>query len=257
MDSHLREIIQDTLQHLQELAKTTPSVLAKREEKAYFAPRPSRPKKEFLARVAPPIPITVKENTPKEMDRPAPPKKQDAPAREESKPLPSITSNPKKLMSEMRQAIEKTLPTLALRETIPDDARAKKMSNLWEETYLNAQIIIISFGEVGAGLQFLKNVTHAIDTLIAPAQLVDGFQIEKENGWDLLLNSPSLKSVLASPWAGWKSTSLTKHFKQNGVTQEQFLGPHKLLLLEPSLHYLKDPDRKRKLWQLINTQLLS
>ena len=157
----------------------------------------------------------------------------------------------------MRQTIEKAFPEFALRETIPDDSHAKKMSRLWEETYLTAQVVVISFGEVGPGLEFLKNVTHAIDRLMAPAQLVEGSLLEKENGWELLLGSPTLKCLLCSPWSSWKSTSLTNYYKQNGSTQEQFLGQHKLFLLQPSLTYLKNPDHKRKLWQLISTQLLS
>jgi hypothetical protein len=168
------------------------------------------------------------------------------------KPPPKIEKNN---WGDIRQIVEKTFPHFALRETIPDDAHAKKMSRLWEETYLSAQIVVIAFGEVGPGLNFLKNVTQAIHTLIAPAQLIEGATFEKEKGWDFLLNSPTLKYVISSPWSSWKSTSLNAHYRQNGSTQEQFLGSQKLLLLEPSFIYLKNPEQKRKLWQLISTQL--
>jgi hypothetical protein len=104
-------------------------------------------------------------------------------------PKPAVIVE-KKQLHEMRLVIEKTFPEMALRETILDDAHAKKMSRLWEETYLSAQIVVIAFGEVGAGLEFLKNVVSAIDRLIAPAQLIDGDALEKQQGWDLLLKSP-------------------------------------------------------------------
>jgi hypothetical protein len=240
-------LIQDTLDYLRLVAKTTPSVFATREEMAHIAP--IKPKKEIIRSLDPP-PLPKKPSPAPVIQKvveapPPPPPKIIAPAVE------------KKNINEMRQIVEKTFPGFALRDSIPDDHHAKKMSRLWEETYLNAQVVIIAFGEVGAGLEFLKNVTEAIDRLIAPAQLIEGSLLEKEQGWDILLNSPTLKAALCSPWASWKSTALSKHYKQNGATQEQFLGPHKLFLLEPSTIYLKNPDRKRKLWQLLNTQLLS
>lgn len=242
-------LIQDTLDYLREVIKITPSLLATREEVAYFAPRISMPKKETTKTPLPPPTLLPKKTTPP----PAPVIQKTEPSAA-PKVVPAIE---KRNINEMRQIVEKTFPDFTLRETIPDDSHAKKMSRLWEETYLTAQIVVITFGEVGPGLEFLKNVTHAIDQLVAPAQLIEGSLLEKEQGWELLLNSPSLKAALCSPWSSWKSTSLSKHYKQNGSTQEQFLGRHKLFLLEPSLVYLKNPDRKRKLWQLISTQLLS
>ncbi len=245
MDSRTPEsLIQDAIDYLREAAKTAPFVFATREEIAYFASSAFKPKKKIDL---PPPPPPAPKNIPKVEIAPPPPKLIPA-------PIPAVE---KRNINEMRQVIEKTFPGFALREAVLDDARAKKMSRLWEETYLNAQIAVIAFGEIGPGLAFLKNVTHAIDTLIAPAQLIDGSLLEKEKGWDLLLSSPALKYALCSPFSAWRSTSLSKHYKQNGSTQEQFLGPHKLFLLEPSTAYLKNPDRKRKLWQLINTQLLS
>ncbi len=234
-------LIQDTIDYLREAAKTTPYLFATKEDVLHFAPRQEKPKP--IAPTSPlPLPIKRVEAPPKIEAAPAPP----------PKPVAAVE---RKQLSEMRLAIEKAFPGLVLRETIPDDGQAKKMSRLWEETYLSAQIVVIAFGEVGAGLEFVKNVANAIDRLIAPAQLIEGAALEKERGWDLLLNSPSLKGILCSPWSSWKSTSLSKYYKQNGATQEQFLGPHKLLLLEPSLSYLKNPERKRILWQLIHTQL--
>jgi hypothetical protein len=244
-------LIQDTLDYVREAAKTTPSLFATRDEMDYFAPRILKPKKEVI-KASPLLPAPL----PKKMaPPPAPPiiiQKAEPPT-----PPKAVPAAEKRNINEMRQIIEKTFPDFALRETIPDDSHAKKMSRLWEETYLTAQIVVIAFGEVGPGIEFLKNVTYAIDRLVAPAQFIEGSILEKEQEWDLLLNSPSLKTVLCSPWPSWKSTSLSKHYKQNGSTQEQFLGSHKLLLLESSLVYLKNPDRKRKLWQLISTQLLS
>lgn len=231
-------LIQDTIDFLKEVARTKPTILATREEVNYFAP--VIPKKKVVAPPPPPPPTFVPK-TPEPVVV-----KQPTPA------LP-----PKKNTHETRLMVEKTFPDMVLRETPLEDSHARKMSRLWEETYLNAQIVVIAFGEVGPGLEFLKNVTKAIDELIAPAQLIEGSMLEREKSWELLLNSPALRNILCSPWNAWKTTTLATHYRQNGATQEQFLGKHPLFLMEPSVNYLKHPERKRILWQLIHTQLSS
>ncbi len=242
-------LIQDTLDYVREVAKTTPSLFATQAEIDYFAPRVYLPKKEIPKPPVQPLKKVV-------VEAPIIQAKVEEPLPTPLPPKPVVAMETKQL-HEMRQVIEKTFPDMQLRDTILDDGHAKRMARLWEETHLSAQIVVIAFGEVGPGLEFLRNVTEAIDRLIAPAQLIEGAVLEKQQEWELLLNSPSLKGILCSPWASWKTTSLSQYYKQNGATQEQFLGKHKLFLLEPSLVYLKNPDRKRKLWQLISTQLLS
>lgn len=246
MDPLISNILHDTLTHLREVVKTTPTLLATAEEVAYFAPRPTLKKESLKTLPPPPTPVPVPKKT-------APTTEHITP----QAPPPTPRSTPKQNFNEMRQVVEKTFPGLVLRDTTPDDAHAKKRSCLWKETYLTAHVVVVAFGEVGSGLQFLKKMTDAIHTLIAPAQLVEGLRLEKENSWDLLLSSPVLKYIICSPHASWKSTSLNQHYRQNGATQEHFLGPHKLLLLEPSLTYLNNPERKRSLWQTINMQLSS
>lgn len=238
-------LIQECLDFLREEAKRTPSVLATREEVAYFPPPKIVEKKVALAPPPPIAPKPIAIN--KKIEAPAP----------VATPVKAAPVIEKKNFDEMRQTVSKMFPGIALRETVPDDLQAKKMARLWEEKYLDAQIVIIAFGETAAGMTFLNNVTKAINRLIAPAQLIDGALLEKEHGWELLFKSPTLKAALISPWASWKSTSLVNHFKQNGSTQQQFLGEKPVLILEPTTVYLQNPDRKRKLWQLINTQLLS
>lgn len=245
-------LIQDALELLKEISKTTTSVFATSEEIAYFgASSVKYPAKKNPQQTAPPPSVVIPTQTRSEPPQiPTPP----------PKPVETAPSKPpieKKQLSDMRQLIQKIFPDWALRETIPDDTIAKRMSRLWEETYLSAHVVIIAFGEVGPGMEFLKHVTAAVNTLLAPAQLIEGSILEKERGWDLLLSSPTLKTVVCSPWSSWKTTSLAKHYLQNGTTQEQFLGKHRLLLLEPSLIYLKHPERKRELWKTLSTHLSS
>ena len=49
-------LIQDTLDYVREVAKTTPSLFATREEADCFAPRISKPKKEAIKALSPPLP---------------------------------------------------------------------------------------------------------------------------------------------------------------------------------------------------------
>ncbi len=263
MDPLIQGLLKDTLEYLREADKTTPSVFATKEEIIHFAPRLAQPNHAPDKKSPPPLAASL----PKKIASPpkvpvveSPPKitkVESAKVERALSPPQPMVAPTKRNFTEMRQLVEKTLPELVLRDTIPDDAHAKTRARLWQETYLSAHVVVIAFGEVGPGLEFLKNVTTAIDRLIAPAQLIEGSVLEKERGWDLLLQSPSLQRILCSPWSAWQSTALGKHYKQNGATQEQFLGSHRLFLLEPSLVYLKNPDRKQKLWQFISTQLLS
>src|SRR3569832_737660 len=136
-------LIQDTLDYLRQVAKTTPSLFASQEEIDYFAPRDYLPRNEAPKPPAAPkkdpieIPIANKET----VEPPTPP------------PQKPVVIVQKKELSEMRQVVEKTFPNLPLRTAALDDTHAKKMARLWEETYLSAQIVVIAFGEVGPGLE--------------------------------------------------------------------------------------------------------
>lgn len=241
-------LIQDTLVLLREMAKTTPTVFATAEECAYFASKtsfttPSSEKK--------PIHLPIHLKGPSAPSRPpVQPEVKDPPPKKIEKIGSSIDPG-------MHLWVEKVLPDLPLRKTIPDDTAAQKRSRLWEETYLTSPVVIIAFGEIGPGLEFLRQLTQAINHLLMPAQLIEGSLFEKEQGWNLLLSSKALKQVISSPWSSWKTTSLTAHYHQNGSTMQSYLGNHPLLFLESSLFYLKDPERKRKLWNTLNMQLSS
>ena len=105
----------------------------------------------------------------------------------------------------MKQMVTKILPEVALSSSIPSDAAAKKMAHLYKEQHLTAEVLILSFGETGPALNFLQNVTKAIDSLLAPAKLIEMRKIERENSWELTLNSPTLQLILAPPFQAWKS----------------------------------------------------
>jgi hypothetical protein len=153
-------------------------------------------------------------------------------------------------MPEIRQLVKKTLPEVTLTELIPGDASAKKMSELWKQKHLEAHVFVVSFGEAG---QFLQNVTKAIDSLLAPAILLDG----KQTDWNLAFKAPALKLVLAPPFSSWKTTPLAKFYRENPSHQTYFVNEIPLLLMEPVAAYLKNLDLKRELWKTLSTRLSS
>jgi hypothetical protein len=157
--------------------------------------------------------------------------------------------------AEMKQLVTKILPEVTLTSSIPDDAAAKKMAHLYKEQHLTAKVLVLSFGETGPTLNFLQNVTKAIDSLLAPAKLIEMRKIERENSWDLTLNSPTLQLVLAPPFQAWKSISLSRFYRENPSSKSHFLKEIPLLMLQPTEAYLKNPDLKRELWKTLSSLL--
>lgn len=242
-------LIQDTLTLVREMANTTSSLLVTDEEYAYFSKE--HPKKQ--APLPTPKPRPVKENEENRFDKVvASPQAQDMTAHRIKQPPKA-----KPALNEMKGAIAKAFPHLALRETVLDDSAARKKPILTEEVYISIQVMVLAFGESGSGFSFLQKVATAIHDRLAPAQLIDGHVVEKEQGWNHLLAAPSLKFILISPWELWKTTSLMPHYLQNGATKAHFLNNCPLVFLEQAAHYLKSPEHKQSLWRLINTHLSS
>ncbi len=169
--------------------------------------------------------------------------------------VPSKKSAAVEIDAEMRQMVAKILPDAVLASTIPDDASAKKMAHLYKEQHLTAKVLVLSFGETGPALQFLQNVTKAIDTLLAPAKLIEMRKIERENSWEITLSSPALQLILAPPFMEWKSISLARYYRENPSSKTHFLSSTPLLLTQPIAAYLKNPDLKRELWKNLSTLL--
>ena len=106
---------------------------------------------------------------------------------EEKKPimteekLPAFVLEPtaiqkKEEMEEIRNLVKNAAPHLPLQLTIPDDSRAKKISNLWKEHLGAAEVIILSHGQTGDELKFLQNVAGAISSILKPAKVIDAIR---------------------------------------------------------------------------------
>jgi hypothetical protein len=185
--------------------------------------------------------------SPEEVAYFSPQKKQILTAPKEKKAL--------EIDAEMKQMVAKILPETSIVASIPDDAHAKKMSQLYKEQHLTAQVLVLSLGEAGPGLQFLQNMTKAIDSLLAPAKLIEMRKIERENSWDITLNSPTLKLIVAPPFEAWKCISLARFYRANPSSNSHFLRETPVAFMQLTAAYLKNPDLKRELWKMLSTLL--
>ena len=210
--STLRELIT----HLQEKFDSKDTFFASPEDYAFFreqippAPPIATPKKPQVAELATKTPVEIK--TPEPLVKP---------------------TQKASYMEGLRSIIAKAAPQLRLKETIPDDSTAKKVGSLWQEHLQDVNVAILSFGAQGKELAFLQNVAAAISSLLAPAQVIDGFKMEGEQKWDLFFEKTPLKLVLAPPLSAWKGKMLARHFRENPTTQAATLGPASAILLRP------------------------
>lgn len=260
------ELIKDTLTYIRQNYKATDTLLASSEDMAYFNPQaqalpvktqeilpplqkslPQPPlvspveKKAFIEPLRIPEPVIT-------------PPPQAAPTISQT---PLLKSSKVEGMEEMQRLVSKVAPHIKLKSEIPDDTRAKKIANHWQEQLQTLQVAIFSFGETEKNLVFLHNVAAAITSLIGPAKVVDANRFEKEKKWELFFASNTLKLILAPAIQGWKTTQLATYYKANPTTTLSRLGEAPLLTLQPLSVYLKNPKEKRLLWNSIVSHLSS
>lgn len=149
-------------------------------------------------------------------------------------------------MKEMRALVQRAAPNFRLRETVLDDAVAKQPA-----AAATLQAALISYGEKDQSLLFLTHLAQAIDICLIPAELIDGQKMEKEKKWEGLLQTSSLKWVIAPCRMIGKSPELTRHYREIPATSERFLGNVPILFLSPIADYFKNPGLKRDLWKTL------
>lgn len=162
-------------------------------------------------------------------------------------PLSQVTTEP---IKELEQIVRQAVPYLTLKQNIPDDSLAKKISSMWKEQNDVADAVILFFNESNQEIHFLKNLVKAIDISLVPAKLLDIRRLEKK--WDLFLDDPGrykIKLMIASAQTIHKCPELKRHYKEIPSTSQFFLGNIPLLLLSPFSSYFKTPLLKRSLWQ--------
>lgn len=140
---------------------------------------------------------------------------------------------------------------------IPNDKKAKAISERWKTKNQSAPISILLFQETGKHHQFLTNLTTALDVFFGETKQISGASIEKENQWETFLSVPELKLIIICDSSLWQMPNLLKFYREIPNQTERFLSNTPLLLLPDLSLYLKDPSLKRSLWKAICQKISS
>ncbi|MEI8124919.1 MAG: hypothetical protein WCG42_04130 [Parachlamydiaceae bacterium] len=159
-------------------------------------------------------------------------------------------------MSDLKKIINEQLPHLQLIGQVPDDGEARHLPTLKQEAQRNADIILITLNEPPEHALFLSNIGKALEVYGFSIKTVSGITIEREKGWNTLLESSGLKLVIANNGSLYTLSEMQKHHKETQKPARHYLGKHPLLLLSDLSFYLKEPALKSSLWHAIR-ELLS
>lgn len=142
----------------------------------------------------------------------------------------------------IRSTLKKIAPNMKLLDTIPDDLKAQKAANAWNE---QAEVIIITGSSSSEELLFLKDLARAIHDRLSPTKLISGTKLEKDNLWESFFEKNNFKLIIITQ-ASQQYTELMLYHKQE--KNQHFLVTTPLLILK-SLETYKQPDQKTALWK--------
>ena len=94
----------------------------------------------------------------------------------------------------------------------------------------------------------MQNIAKAIDLCFGTCRLIE---IEDGKKWDLFLQSPQLKLIIAPDHLIFETKELLPFYRENPQEKSRHLGEIPLLLLPDLSLYFKDPYLKRSLWNVI------
>ncbi len=256
LQSEARELIQAALDHLEE-SKTT-SVLSSPEDYLDFrswAQRTAAPRKK--PEIALPLPVEQK-SAPREIEKPAPPvqkKKEEPTLPEPPKAEPPLALEKPPILEDafldVRKLWAKIQPNAPILEELPSDEIAKKIAERWKTKNAVAEISILSYHEPPLQKALLEQIGGAINTLLAPAQIIQAEPIEKEKQWETFLSTESLKLTIACDYTLWQLGDLMQYYRENPTQKTRKLGAVPVFLLPDLSLYLKDPLLKRSLWKAL------
>jgi hypothetical protein len=154
-----------------------------------------------------------------------------------AKPLekPLVKQLPLDRWPSIRSILKKIAPNMKLLDTIPDDFKAQKAANAWNE---QTEVIIITGPSSNEELLFLKDLARAIHDRLSITKLISGTKLEKENLWKSFFEKNNFKLVIITE-ASQKYTELMLYHKL-AITPFLFLK---------SLETYKQPDQKTALWK--------
>jgi hypothetical protein len=133
-----------------------------------------------------------------------------------------------------------------------DTLLAKAISHKDQQTNtLAPEIILLSIASTPRENTFLSHVAIAIDQCIAPAKLIEATAFESDKEWQKLLESSSLKYIIACHHKLNALPELMKFYHEDSSHGRHTLGRVPLLLLSDLSLYMQEPKLKRLLWQTL------
>ena len=153
---------------------------------------------------------------------------------------------PKESLESLRKLLQEIHPDLFLHTSPPNDIKAKRIKNAWKEKRDTPMIPILFQG--ASYSPFIRNIAKAIDTCFGTCRLIE---IDTRKKWDLFLESPQLKLIIAPDHLIFESKDLLPFYRENPQEKTRYLGNIPLLLLPDLSLYFKDPYLKRSLWNVI------
>jgi hypothetical protein len=211
MADSLRDLIRDTLHHLQDPLRAKQPLLASSEERSFFQQKKGEPRM-----INQPAPIVVKSQAP------PPPQQEPSP---------------------MKKILQKAAPAVKIIEQVPDDTEAKRIAESWKEKVTDAEVVLLVCDTASETLDFLKGLAKGIDQHLAKTKILAGERLEREKRWDIFLNKNTFRLIIASEGME-KLPELMRFYKPES------LGKFPLLTLSPASVY-KALEHKALLWKTL------
>lgn len=156
---------------------------------------------------------------------------------------------------ELAQKIQKLFPQWKFMEHPPSDEDAIHKASAWKVRKATTEILVFLFSSKPQVRAFMYNFANALGRTIAPTQLIDAREIEKEHLWETALHAPALKAIYAPPLESWNTPKLLTYVKTILSTGESFLGDCPLYFLKEIDVYLNSFEEKRLLWEQVSKKV--
>ena len=191
-----------------------------------------------------------------------------------AKPLVPPVAPPSISVVAKKESPSLQLPTREVEETIPlddlSDIRAV-VTKLYPQLRLSApptsdnktafsagkiiDVYVLQMQNTLREEAFLHYLAGAINRVLLPAAVLDGFRVEKEKGWEKVLENSHLKLIVMSQSQLDKMEGLRAHFRRNPSDQTCTLGDIPLLLLPELQEIFQQSEKKFTLWKTLQTVL--
>jgi len=132
-------------------------------------------------------------------------------------------------------------------EPLTEDEIAKRVRFAYKDKKHVPEIPILLSGK--SYKSFLDNVAHAVSIKYGSSRVLNCDALESKKKWSALKEADSVKLFILPDFVLAQYPDLQAGFMENG-TQRLLFGKPLLLLPDLSL-YIKDPELKRSLWNII------